>query len=145
MSNHKKVVKIVVSLGCLALGGIIYVAFRTKSLLMFSWFDSIGLSGAVDKLRESASAIRLPYSVKYCLPNAFWTVSYILMVDALVSMDNNKVLWAVSLPIIAILLEFGQYVGLVAGTFDIGDILCYAIPTVCFVIYTKFIRHERCS
>jgi len=145
MINQKKIIEIAVSLGCLFVGGIIYIAFRSKSLLMFSWFDAIGLSGTIDGLRECASTIDLPYSVKYCIPNAFWTISYILMVDALVSINNHKVIWAVSLPIIAIMLEFGQKFGVVAGTFDIGDILCYAIPTVCFVIYTKFIRHERCS
>ena len=111
----------------------IYVAFRTESLAMFTWFRTLHLNGLVERVRNMASGVQLPYFVKYCLPNGLWIASYILATDALV--EKNRLLWALTLPGIAILFEFLQIWGIIPGTFDLGDLLCLIIPSVLYIIY----------
>ena len=49
----------IVSFLLLVLGGSIYLLFRPKTLLMFKWVDSLGLSEYIDQLRDTVSGITL--------------------------------------------------------------------------------------
>lgn len=133
-----------VSFGILSLfiGGMIYLAFRDESLVMFGWFNSMGLHEAIQSMRSYTLSIPIPNFVKYCLPDGLWTISYILLVDALV--ERHKIIWALSLPLIAIFLEILQGFSIIKGIFDWGDVLCYSIPVLIFVII-KIFHYEKCS
>ena len=62
----------------LILGGFLYVTFRSKSLRMFNWFESIGLNSKISNLRECFSSIKhnLPSWVYFSLPDALWVYSF---------------------------------------------------------------------
>lgn len=145
MNARNRIYEIVVSIACLFIGGAIYLVFRTKSLLMFSWFDSLGLSKLIDSARRCFSEVNLPYFVKYCLPNALWIISYILIVDALIPINNHRLFWTMVLPGIAIVCELLQICNLIPGTFDCGDLLCFSIPAITYFVIYKIKYHENIS
>jgi hypothetical protein len=53
----------------LFIGGIIYIGYRTESLLMFEWFKFIGLIKIVVLFRTVTIQIYMPDFVVYSLPN----------------------------------------------------------------------------
>ncbi len=137
-----KAIKIVFAVVLLFAGGMIYIAFRSESLAMFTWFRALRLNGVVDGIRNSSSEIQLPYFVKYCLPNGLWITSYLIATDALV--ERRRLLWALALPGIAIVFEILQIWGVIPGTFDYLDLLCLIIPTL-FYIICCVLRYEKGS
>ena len=64
--------KVIISLVILLLGGLVYVIYREKSLLMFNWFDSIGISNEIDWLRRLFQGEGIYGWVKYSLPDGLW-------------------------------------------------------------------------
>jgi len=145
ITMRKKIIEIIAAILLLIIGGLIYLTFRTKSLVMFSWVEAIRLDGFVDALRENKTTFKIPYFIKYCLPNALWTLSYILMVDAIIRKDNNKLFWTIVLPIIASVLEIFQIWKIIPGTFDIADLLCFLLPTISYCVYYKIYYNEKVS
>ena len=79
----------IVSFFLLGLGGSLYLLFRPKTLLMFKWVDSLGLSEYLDLLRDMVSDITLNHITLYSLPDGLWLASYIIVVNTIVS-KNNK-------------------------------------------------------
>jgi len=142
---RQKIIEIIAAILLLIIGGVIYLVSRTKSLVMFSWIEAIRLDGFIDALREYKTTFKIPYFIKYCLPNALWTSSYILMVNAVLRKENNKLFWAILLPIIAAVLEIFQIWKIVPGTFDIADLLCFLLPTISYFVYYKINYNEKVS
>jgi len=130
-------IKILIAIILLFAGGFIYIAFRTDTLVMFSWFKALKLNNLIYKVRDQVSGMYIPNFIKYCLPNALWITSYLFMVDALISVDNNKLFWALILPLIAVVFEILQLWNIIPGTFDFGDLLSYILPTIIYVIHYK--------
>lgn len=62
----------------LLLGGFIYVGFRPKSLIMFSWFESIGIDGVIDMYRNIVSNIKLPEFVIYSIPTGLYVFAILM-------------------------------------------------------------------
>ena len=128
--------KVMLSLVILLLGGLIYVIFRDKSLLMFDWFNTIGISNEVDGLRRLFQGEGIYGWVKYSLPDGLWIFSYMFIVDAIWDRERNVVsmifLWG--LPIVAILSECLQYLGLLSGVFDWMDMASYMLAITLFLI-----------
>ncbi len=128
--------KIMLSLVVLLLGGLIYVIFRDKSLLMFDWFNTIGIGDEVDGLRRLFHGEGIYGWVKYCLPDGLWVFSYMFIVDAIWDGERNAVsmmyLWI--LPIVAVLSECFQYFGLLPGVFDWKDMASYILAITLFLI-----------
>ena len=124
------------SLVILLLGGLIYVIFRDKSLLMFDWFNTIGISNEVDGLRRMFQGEGIYGWVKYSLPDGLWIFSYMFIVDAIWDRERNAVsmifLWG--LPIVAVLSECLQYFSLLPGVFDWMDIASYMLAISLFLI-----------
>ena len=50
-SNTQCVFKIILSFITLIIGGLIYVGCREKSLLMFDWFQQLGINNEIDTFR----------------------------------------------------------------------------------------------
>jgi hypothetical protein len=135
--------KIMIAAILLFLGGLVYVAFRSQTLVMFSWFHALNLDSIVETIREKSISIQLPDFCKYCLPNGLWTSSYILMVEALISVDNHQMLWASILPGIAILFEILQIWHIIPGTFDMGDWCCFFFPFIIYIVIYNNKYHEE--
>ena len=119
----------------LFLGIMIYLLYRPESLLVFKITDALGLSHIIDNLRLSFSEFQLPPIVINSLPAGLWTASYLMMMFVTTKFHTRRVrlMLALPLPIAAIVLEFMQLWGWCPGTFDIYDLICYAIPLIIFI------------
>ena len=126
----------------LGIGGSIYLLFRPKTLLMFKWVESLGLSEYIDRLRDMVSHITLNHITLYSLPDGLWLASYIIVVNTIVSKNNkhNLLFWSLLLPLIAIVFELLQIPGIIPGVFDVFDLICYITPLIIYLIYLK---HEK--
>ena len=137
--NTKQIYNILLVIAFLFItcGGLIYIAYRPKSLMLFPLADTLHLSKAVDSIREVASTIRFPDLVVYSLPAGLWTASYLLIMFYMTRKCNRKTRLQLSLPLpsSAVVLEFAQYFSLCPGTFDILDLICYIVPIISFIIY----------
>ena len=124
------------SLLILLLGGLVYVIYRDKSLLMFDWFDAIGISNEIDGLRRLFQGEGIYGWVKYSLPDGLWAFSYMFLVDAIWNGSRSKssFIFIYSLTVIALLSEFFQYFGLLPGVFDWVDVASYLFAIILFVI-----------
>lgn len=139
-SVKNRATRIILSLVFLFLGGLIYIIYRDKSLLMFDWFNSIGISNEIDGLRNLFQGDGIYGWVKYSLPDGLWIFSYMFLIDAIWDGERNIVskwfLWF--LPIVAILSECLQYFGLLPGVFDWMDMACYMLAITLFLIIKLF-------
>lgn len=127
-------IKILLSIILTLFGGLIYVLYRGKSLLMFSWFESVGLNSVVDYIRNKNVMIEPYYWIKYNLPAGLWLFSYMFIMDAIwgESKSVNRKMFIWILPVIAFLSELMQTFGLCPGTFDILDVVSYLFAIILF-------------
>lgn len=130
------IVRVIIALLLVTLGGIIYLTYRTKSLLMFKWGDAIKLSDTIEQMRLLGQDIHIPQWIKFCLPDGMWLLSYLLIIDVVWknSSDNKKTFWLSILPFIAIGSELMQIFIPQIGTFDFIDFLCYIGAIITFLI-----------
>lgn len=128
---------LVVAIMLITSGGLLYIAFRPKSLMLFPLADSLHLTKVVDNIRETASTIQLPEFIVYCLPAGLWTASYLLIMFYLTRKCNKRTRLQLALPLSssAVILEVAQLFSLCPGTFDIFDLVCYLVPITIFIIY----------
>jgi hypothetical protein len=135
-TNISKTVEISIALLLFLLGGFIYIAFRSTSLRMFRWFEEIGLHNFIMLVRNSLYDIQIPMIIKYCIPDGLWTLSYILLMDAIWSPNiKRQVLFCGIIPIVGGISEILQYFSVVKGTFDVVDLFCYLVPYVLYLIF----------
>lgn len=129
----RKIHKVDLSILLLVIGGILYILYRDKSLIMFSWFEMVGIDRFIDSIREIAN-VHPYYWIKYNLPAGLWLFSYMFIMDAVwsdcKSINRKMFIWI--LPIIALLSEFMQIFGICPGTFDIFDLLSYSLAIILF-------------
>ena len=138
-----KILWILLSLVCIATGGLIYLVFRTRTLVMFHFIPN-DLIMKVNHLYEySCANFQIPNFMIYNLPTALWTISYILLMRLII--ENNvrlhRFLWIYSLPILLCLTEILQLFSFISGTFDILDICCYIVPMIISLLID--IRYEK--
>ena len=121
----------------LLIGGMTYLLFRPQTLLMFHVTDAIGLSAAINSMREGISS-QLPEFIIYSLPGALWAAAYILTTEYFLYRQSVKtrILVAGIIPIIGAVSELLQFTGLLPGTFDVADLLCYLVP---YLLYMSII------
>lgn len=127
----------------LTAGGILYIAFRNMSLRMFGWFDVLRLNGMVDGIRTLFHGITPGRFVLYNLPDLLWILSYLLFVNALIPRREVRsyYFWLLLMPVLAIIHEIMQGLGLANGSFDYVDLLCYFIPTAINLIIIIIIEN----
>jgi len=116
-----------VGLGALGLGSAIYILFRPRSLLMFSWFDWMGLGALIDSLRSEwhGFAAHLPDALLGSAPFALWVLAYMLLIEAIWAGERTlrKAIWQWIVPGAAVGAELGQLSRAVPGTFDHLDLI----------------------
>ena len=125
------------SLALLFTGGMIYVIYRPKVLLLFFVADKVGVGEWVDSLRATCGSINWPEWIVYCLPNGLWSWSYVIIIEALFCNRpfSERCLWVSVIPVIGIFSELMQCMGLLRGTYDFADLLFYfsaIIPIILF-------------
>ncbi len=122
------------------IGGFIYILFREKNLLMFSWFHSMGLDNIINHLRNNISFNnQIPDWLIYSLPNGIWIYSLTSLMLVIWFQNLNKLqyLWLSTGPILGISAEFGQLIDIIPGTFDNTDLVfcLFASITPFFIFY----------
>jgi hypothetical protein len=125
----------------LLMGGMTYLLFRPQTLLMFHVTDAIGLSAAINSMREGISS-QLPEFIIYNLPCALWAAAYILTTEYFLYRQSVKtrILVAGIIPVIGAVSELLQLTGLLPGTFDVADLLCYLVPYLLYLSITLKIK-----
>lgn len=122
----------------LLIGGCIYICLRSEDMLMFVWMDALGMKTWVVDNRSFlyAKASKLPEILVYVLPNAFWMMSYSLIM-AQIWRDSPKrgVVWVFMLWFLTIVTEILQSIGRLSGTFDYADIAAYTLGALIYFLY----------
>lgn len=115
-------------------GGFIYLTYRTTNLLMFVWFEKIGLDELISSLRTNyyLQNLIIPDWVKFSLPDALWLFSFVYVLLTLWNfrINKNSIFWILLAPIIGVFSEFGQLIGIIPGTFDIADLLLLILASI---------------
>lgn len=132
----------------LVAGILIYLLWRSPSLVVFHWLAGIGFLEPVLALRSFAQPIgpAMPHWVLFSLPDGLW--AYSLSSAILLAWQGHSsrswLIWFVLAAILGLFSEIGQYMDLVPGTFDFADALCYVIGSaVPLLFFTKGQRHEK--
>lgn len=128
----------------LLLGGLLYIAFRPYTLLMFSWFEYLGMASVASEFRTLISpySVFLPSWLVYSAPNGFWTLSF----SATMALIWGKlrpsiaVIWSGLLWLVGIFSELMQALKILPGIFDFQDLLAY---TLGFASVFLLLRMER--
>ena len=126
----------------LLVGGITYLLFRPSTLLMFHVADYLGFSPVIDRIREGMTSAWLPEFIVYSLPGALWSAAYLLTADCFLQGQTVKTRLMITsiIPLIGAVSELLQLIGLLPGTYDGWDLLCYLIP---YLLYLTCITKNK--
>ena len=132
----KLVIKTVISIILFFLGGIIYLGYRSKTLLMFKWTDYLNINNTINSWRSFAIKHPLPDWILYSLPDGLWLLSYMILIDTIWGNDSKGLgFWLYILPIIGIVSELIQIPFPIIGTFDFVDLACYISAVIIYKLY----------
>lgn len=141
LTNEDKIriVEFITAFVALAIGGLIYVLYRSDNLLMFEWFQRIGISNIIRDMRENTETQNLYGWVKNSMPAGLWLLSYLFVIDSIWWREKHTIyyIFIYVLPFLAICSEFLQFFGIMPGTFDISDLLSYVLAFLLFIIIKK--------
>lgn len=125
-----KIIKVLLAFAPLAIGGGLYLGYRSKELIMFKWSNTIGVDSIINTWRDICSQCILPTWITHALPDGLWLLSYLLLIDIVWDSELNK--WIYVLPTIALISEALQLWIPTLGTFDIMDLACYMGAVILF-------------
>lgn len=133
--------KIFIAVLLLTIGGLIYIGFRSESLLMFVWYEHIGVYEYISLFREFCSQYEVSEFVRYSLPDGLWLLSYMILIGTI--WGNNRCsiyrLYICVIPLTAIILELLQYHFSVLGTFDVLDFLSYILAITIYGLIQRLL------
>lgn len=131
-----RILRVIISFVILIIGGLIYVAYRDKSLEMFNWFDCLGLDDAVIFFRNLMFSNGIYGWIKYSLPDGLWLFAYMFTIDSIWNGSKKLIsyIFIFCLPLLALLSEFLQYFGLIPGVFDLIDLASYLCAILLFIL-----------
>ena len=122
-------------------GGTVYILWRSETLLMFRWFDVLGLTAGIQHLRDFSAPLgtRLPEWVLYSLPDALWVYGFTVFMGLLWAPVSTRAAFCAMLVPLTLGLggEIGQAVGIVCGCFDPIDLMlcsCASLAGFLFVM-----------
>ena len=134
-SNKQRIIRVVISFAILILGGLIYIGCRDKSLLMFNWFEQLGIIGEIDSFRGFINSEGVYGWIKHSLPDGLWLFSYMFLVDAIWNGSKSlcSYIFIFSLPFFALLSEILQYWEMFPGVFDWIDVASYTFAIILYI------------
>ena len=139
--------KIMASFGGMLMGGLLYIVSRSESLLMFRWFDMLGIQDEVRALRFWTHPYlnSLPHWVYFSLPQALWYFSGLLAFELIWGTDasifQQRRAWICVFSVLALTLEFGQFFDIVPGRFDLLDLALLLVAWVVAAAISSFRSH----
>ena len=132
MTNHRAIYIVLGAVLLLLIGTGIYFFFRSP-IIAFKLFHI-----TPNEYISCNTNKPFTYFIVYCLPDALWYMSLLLVQTFFLKETGwlNRLLVGIafSLPF---LLEIGQYLGLISGTFDWLDIITYCITLILFLCLRK--------
>lgn len=144
----KYVAQLLLAFALLVLGGAIYLLLRPQVLLIHQVAWSAGLGAFIHWGRALLEGTSLPEWFVFNLPGGLWSAAYILVVDSVIGAPHPsrrsqsdalmRLAVAAFIPAAGIVSEVLQSVHLLPGTFDVIDLLAYAIPYAIYVILFMF-------
>lgn len=132
--KRQQTISTYLALGCVVIGSALYILFRPRTLLMFYWADSLGLTKSIDTMRRFAHGFDgyLPTWIVCSLPFALWVSSYLFFVRGIwwnsTSLVSDAWFWCI--PVVAIAAELAQSVHIIPGHFDLVDLITIILATV---------------
>ena len=134
-----RILEAIIGVAVLVVGGLIYVRYRSESLIMFDCFRGLGLTEDIENFRNNVEMPNVYGWVKYNMPAGLWLFAYMFIIDSIWGKDKNNVYrcFLYILPFLAIISEVMQYVGILPGTFDYMDLLSYILSIILFTIIKK--------
>lgn len=138
LSSSFKKAQMVLGFLLLACGCSIYIIFRSQDIVLNKWCQSLGIADFVEPMRMSVKDSHVPDFILYSLPDGLYCASYILLMDAAWEGKGLSRNIAVALiPSVAIMHEIAQGIGWARGTFDICDLIFYALPLALYFTWHK--------
>ena len=138
----KQTLQYLAAFALLAAGGLIYLLYRPTTLLLFRIIDATGLASQVGLWRTAVQPCSLSDFTVYCLPNGLWAGAYVLAIDSACASRPaaTRMTWAAVIPALGVISELLQTVGIVPGTPDWGDALCYVAPYLIYILYIRLTK-----
>ena len=132
--------KILLGVLFLLCGCIIYLLFRSKTLYIYVWCKSLGLANTIDSLRLAVCNWQISEFIRFSLPDGLYCAAYLLIIDAIWHQEKGRMKYILLalIPVITTGSELLQAIGLVRGTFDVSDLLCYSLPPLFFFVIELF-------
>ncbi len=140
----KQTLQYLAAFALLAAGGLIYLLYRPTTLLLFRIIDATGLASQVGQWRTAVQPCSLSDFTVYCLPNGLWAGAYVLAIDSACASRTaaTRMAWAAVIPALGVISELLQIVGIVPGTPDWADALCYAAPYLIYILYIRLTKNH---
>ncbi len=133
-----------IALACLLLlvGGALYLFLRPSGLLLHKVAADLGLGEQIRQGRLFFSGFQLPEWMLFSLPAALWAAAYILVTDAILAQRPplRRLAVAAFIPALGMASELMQALHLLPGTFDVADLVAYAVPCLAYVMWLGFCR-----
>lgn len=118
---------IILSFITMAIGGAIYLLYRTSIPVFFHTINFAGFEKLVLELRQTtlSGSLFFPNWIVYSLPNGLWAFAYAIIIITIWwrNTSKQKYFWLVTIPVLVFGFEFLQLLGLRYGTFCWLDLL----------------------
>lgn len=131
----------------LFLGSLIYVLFRSADIFFIEWLLKQNNCRAILEIRSISLRFSgsFPNWFLYSLPDALWLLSFAILMLNIWKNESyiSTFIWAILVPLLAIIWEFAQFFNLLIGTFDWMDVCLYLVVE-CFTFFKlKTIYNEK--
>lgn len=138
--NWIKFGTILLAFMCVFFCGMMYISFRPDTLKMFHWFKLFGILDYLEDLQHNPA--RVPAWMLYNLSDGMWLFAYSILIGCIWNFKIRDCwMFILVMPFICIPHEFLQGLGIMHGTYDPTDVLCYVVAVVCGLIYVWVINH----
>lgn len=122
------------------LGGLIYILFRSTTLIMFKWLDSIDVLSIVLTIRGFTSNIKnsFPEWFYYSLPDGLWVYSFTSALFLFNEKFQGIKVWLIIPLVLGPLFELLQFFKLFPGTFDITDLIFSSVAFILSILIFNY-------
>jgi len=130
----------------LIIGFLIYLLFRDENLIIYRWFESIGVLNVLlpnnSDLSELTIAVYIPSWAKYSLSDGIWM--YVFTSTIFVIWVHKINLYWIVLPfILGIGYEISQLFEYIPGTFDYTDLI-FLVSAYLLALGTGYKWRTKC-
>lgn len=110
----------------IALGGLLYILFRSTNLRMFDWVSAFGFDKIIFNVRSSIGEFKnsVPKWIYFSLPDGLWVYSFTSALLIIWRKNRRQArLWILVPFTLGVIIEILQLFHLFLGTFDILDLI----------------------